>query len=89
MIANNVKFKQTQKQKKSGMLEDLLQAMLQEVFQPYGFTIDVPDEISNDLAYTMSSNTQYKFDVENEKDFSQFHELSSNESIEAIPQIKL
>ena len=51
--------------------------MFHELFLPFGNTLEVPEELDDDLAYTMSSDTKYRFDQDKEKDFSQFTYMSS------------
>ena len=59
LVANNVVIKSS-RPKKSGMIEDLLQVLLFELFQPFEASVEVPDELDDDLAYTMSSDTEYR-----------------------------
>ena len=79
LVANNVIIKST-RPKKGGMVFDLLEILLFEIFQPHSATLEIPEELDNDLAYTMSSNTSYRFNVSQEKDFEEFNYMSSTKS---------
>ena len=62
LVANNVVIKSS-RPKKGGMVHELLEVLLFELLSPYSAGLEVPESLDNDLAYTMSSNTSYKFNV--------------------------
>ena len=68
-------------------MHDLLEVLLFELVTPYSASVEIPEELDNDLAYTMSSNTSYKFNVSQEKDFSEFMYMSSTGSVESFVKL--
>lgn len=82
LVANNVVIKSS-RPKKGGMVADLVEVMLFELVSPYSGSVEIPESLDNDLAYTMSSNTSYKFNVSQEKDFSEFMYISSSDSVDS------